>query len=129
MGRKEKSNLIRIEQATRVRRRKFTATLQEISRQSIPGELITTVREYPAVVPTGSEFELFQDVLSSTDNVYYSPRRRKEYIVDSSNLQQWQITGFEHYADYIGYCQVWGLSQHTQALDILFQDDNKEIHE
>lgn len=129
MGRKEKSNLIRIEQATRVRRRKYTTTLQEISRQSIPGELITTVREYPAVVPTGSEFELLQDVLSSTDNVYYNPRRRKEYLVDSSNLQQWQITGFEHYADYVGYCQVWGLSQHTQALDILFQDDNKETQE
>lgn len=129
MGRKEKSNLIRIEQATKVRRRKYTTTLQEISRQSIPGELITTVREYPPVVPTGSEFELLQDVLSSSDKVYYNPRRRKEYIVDSSNLQQWQITGFEHYADYVGYCQVWGLSQHTQALDILFQDDNKEIHE
>jgi hypothetical protein len=129
MGRKEKSNLVRIEKSTRARRRKYTTTLQEISRQSIPGELITTVREYPAVVPTGSEYELLQDVLASSDNVFYKPRRHREYQVDSSNLQHWQITGFEHYADYIGYCQVWGLSQHTQELDILFQDDNKETHE
>lgn len=129
MGRKEKSNLIRIEQATRVRRRKYTATLQEISRQSIPGELITTVREYPAVVPTGSEFELLQDVLSSSDKVYYKPRHRKEYIVDSSNLQQWQITGFQHYADYCGYCSTWGLSNHTRDFDTVLQDDNKETQE
>ena len=129
MGRKEKSNLVRIEQATRAHQRKFTTTLQDIARQSEPGEWYTEIIEHPPTVPTGSEYELLQDVLSSTDNVYYNPRRRKEYIVDSSNLQQWQITGFEHYADYVGYCQVWGLSQHTQELDILFQDDNKETHE
>ena len=100
MGRKEKSNLIIIEQATRVRRRKYTATLQEISRQSIPGELITTVREYPAVVPTGSEFELLQDVLSSSDKVYYNPRRRREDRIDRSQLKYWQVLGFEYYANF-----------------------------
>ena len=87
MGRKEKSNLVRIEKSTRARRRKYTTTLQEISRQSIPGELITTVREYPAVVPTGSEYELLQDVLSSTDNVYYNPHRRREDRIDRSQLK------------------------------------------
>ncbi|MEF3108470.1 hypothetical protein QFI91_05055 [Raoultella sp. WB_B2P2-3] len=100
MGRKEKSNLIRIEKATRARRQKYTTTLQEISRQSTPGELITTVREYPPVVPTGSEYELLQDVLSSTDNVYYNPHRRREDRIDRSQLKYWQVLGFEYYANF-----------------------------
>ena len=129
MGKRERSNLLRIEKAVRATKRKFTTTLKDYARESIPGELITTIIEHPPTVPTGSEYELLQDVLASSDNVFYKPRRHREYQVDSSNLQHWQITGFEHYADYIGYCQVWGLSQHTQELDILFQDDNKETHE
>nr|HCI8236223.1 hypothetical protein [Klebsiella pneumoniae] len=89
--------------------------------------MVTNIQEYPAVVPTGLEFELLQDVLSSTGNVYYKPRRRREYIIDSSHLKKWQIAGFEHYADYVGYCQTWGLSQHTQDFDIIF--DDKENNE
>ncbi|MCT8150520.1 hypothetical protein H0Z13_22165 [Klebsiella aerogenes] len=69
MRKRERSNIVRIEKAARATKRKFTTTLKDYARESIPGELITTVREYPAAVPTGSEFELLQDVLSSTDNV------------------------------------------------------------
>lgn len=127
MGRKERNPIKRIEQATRISKRKYTSSLQDLARESIPGEMVTTIKEYPAVVPTGLEFELLQDVLSSTDNVYYKPRRRREYIIDSSHLKKWQIAGFEHYADYIGYCQTWGLSHHTQDFDILF--DDKENNE
>jgi hypothetical protein len=72
MSKRERSNIVRIEKAARATKRKYTTTLQDIARESTPGELITTVREYPAVVPTGSEFELLQDVLSSTDNVFYN---------------------------------------------------------
>lgn len=127
MGRKERNPIKRIEQATRASKRKYTYSLQDLARESIPGEWITEIIEYPATVPTGSEFELLQDVLSSTDNVYYKPRCRREYIIDSSHLKKWQIAGFEHYADYIGYCQTWGLSHHTQDFDILF--DDKENNE
>jgi hypothetical protein len=79
-------------------------------------------------VPTGSEFELLQDVLSSTDNVFYNPRRRREYSIDSSQLRSWQVLGFQHYADYVGYSQTNGLSGHTADFDFIFHDE-KEIHD
>ncbi|EPF2244641.1 hypothetical protein HV201_04690 [Citrobacter freundii] len=129
MGRKERSNIVRIEKAVRATKRKFTTTLKDYSRESIPGEWITEVIEHPPTVPTGSEFELLQDVLSSTDNVYYKPRRRKEYIIDSSQLKPWQIIGFEHYADYVGYSQTNGLSGHTADLDFLFNDDKENYND
>ncbi|UNK60857.1 hypothetical protein [Buttiauxella ferragutiae] len=128
MGRKEKSNLIRIEKATRAHQRKFTTTLQDMARQSEPGEWYTEIIEHPPTVPTGSEYELLQDVLASSDNVFYKPRRRREYQVDSSNLKKWQLYA-ENYIDWVGYFQTNGLSQHIQALDILFQDDNKDVNE
>ncbi|HHW3961996.1 TPA: hypothetical protein ACTW1O_001691 [Raoultella planticola] len=128
MRKRERSNIVRIEKAARATKRKFTTTLKDYARESIPGELITTVREYPAVVPTGLEFELLQDVLSSTDNVYYKPRRRREYQIDSSQLKSWQVKGWENYADFVGYCQTWGLSHHTQDLDFIFHDE-QDAHE
>ncbi|ENW7728368.1 MULTISPECIES: hypothetical protein [Enterobacteriaceae] len=127
MSTRQRNNLVRIEKAARASKRKYSRQLKEHATESIPGEWITEIIEYPATVPTGSEFELLQDVLSSTDNVYYKPRCRREYIIDSSHLKKWQIAGFEHYADYIGYCQTWGLSHHTQDFDILF--DDKENNE
>ncbi|EPW8940566.1 hypothetical protein ACWQVF_002119 [Klebsiella pneumoniae] len=127
MSTRQRNNLVRIEKAARASKRKYSRQLKEHATESIPGEWITEIIEYPATVPTGSEFELLQDVLSSTDNVYYKPRCRREYIIDSSHFKKWQIAGFEHYADYIGYCQTWGLSHHTQDFDILF--DDKENNE
>ncbi|ENK6891556.1 hypothetical protein JRC42_08325 [Escherichia albertii] len=76
-------------------------------------------------MPTGSEFELLQDVLASSETVFYKPRRRREYRVDSSQLKSWQILGFQNYADYVGYSQTNGLSHHTQDLDFLFQDEKE----
>ncbi|WP_423978430.1 hypothetical protein [Klebsiella aerogenes] len=128
MGKRERSNLLRIEKAVRATKRKFTTTLKDYARESIPGELITTIIEHPPTVPTGSEFELLQDVLSSTDNVYYKPRRRREYKIDSSQLRSWQVKGWENYADFVGYCQTWGLSHHTQDLDFIFHDE-QETHD
>lgn len=128
MGKRERSNIVRIEKAVRATKRKFTTTLKDYARESIPGELITTIIEHPPTVLTGSEFELLQDVLSSTDNVYYKPRRHREYQIDSSQLRSWQVKGWENYADFVGYCQTWGLSHHTQDLDFIFHDE-KETHD
>ena len=129
MGRKERSNIVRIEKATRASKRKYTSSLQDLARESIPGEWITEIIEYPATVPVGAEYELLQDVLASSDKVYYKPRKRKEYIIDSSQLKSWQIIGFEHYADYVGYSQTNGLSGHTADLDFLFNDDKENYND
>ncbi|ELX8364129.1 hypothetical protein SK447_002027 [Enterobacter hormaechei] len=72
-------------------------------------------------MPVGAEFELLQDVLASSDNVFYKPRRRREYRVDSSNLKKWQLYA-ENYLDWVGYSQINGLSNHIQDFDILFDD-------
>ncbi|WP_141401587.1 hypothetical protein [Enterobacter cloacae] len=105
MGRKERNPIKRIEQATRVSKRKYTSSLQDLARESIPGEWITEIIEYPATVPVGAEYELLQDVLASSDNVFYKPRRRREYRVDSSNLKKWQLYA-ENYIDWVGYSQT-----------------------
>ncbi|HID8804972.1 TPA: hypothetical protein ACXIV4_003379 [Enterobacter hormaechei] len=128
MGRKERSNIVRIEKATRASKHKYTSSLQDLARESIPGEWITEIIEHPATVPVGAEFELLQDVLASSDNVFYKPRRRREYQIDSSDLRSWQVKGWENYADFVGYCQTWGLSHHTQDLDFIFHDE-KETHD
>ena len=129
MGRKERSNIVRIEKAVRATRRKFTTTLKDYSRESIPGEWITEVIEHPPTVPVGAEYELLQDVLASSDKVYYKPRKRKEYIIDSSQLKPWQIIGFEHYADYVGYSITNGLNGHTDDLGFLFNDDKENYND
>ena len=121
MGRKKRNPIKRIEQATRASKRKYSHKLKDYSRESISGEMVTTIIEHPPTVPTGSEFELLQDVLSSTDNIYYKPRRRREYRVDSSNLKKWQLYA-ENYIDWVGYSQTNGLSHHIQDFDILFDD-------
>ena len=129
MGRKKRNPIKRIEQATRASKRKYSHKLKDYSRESISGEMVTTIIEHPPTVPTGSEFELLQDVLSSTDNIYYKPRRRREYIIDSSQLKPWQIIGFEHYADYVGYLGTNALSNHTADLDFLFNDDKENYND
>ncbi|EGT4288144.1 TPA: hypothetical protein QCJ34_004641 [Enterobacter ludwigii] len=77
-------------------------------------------------MPVGAEFELLQDVLASSDNVFYKPRRRREYRVDSSNLKKWQLYA-ENYIDWVGYSQTNGLSHHIQDFDTLF--DTKEHYD
>lgn len=129
MGRKERNPIKRIEQATRASKRKYTYSLQDLARESIPGEWITEIIECPATVPVGAEYELLQDVLASSDKVYYKPRKRKEYIIDSSQLKSWKILGFEHYADFCGYSQTNGLSGHTADLDFLFNDDKENYND
>ena len=128
MGRKERNPIKRIEQATRASKRKYTCSLQDLARESIPGEWITEVIEHPPPVPTGSEFELLQDVLASSENVFYKPRRRREYQVDSSNLKKWQLFA-ENYTDWVGYSQINNLSNYTADLDFLFNDDKENYND
>ena len=129
MGRKERNPIKRIEKAVRATKRKYSHKLKDYSRESIPGEMITTIIEHPPTVPVGAEYELLQDVLASSDKVYYKPRKRKEYIIDSSQLKSWQIIGFENYSDYVGYSQTNGLSGHTADLDFLFNDDTENYND
>ncbi|CAM6648497.1 MULTISPECIES: hypothetical protein [Enterobacteriaceae] len=129
MGRKERNPIKRIEKAVRATKRKYSHKLKDYSRESIPGEMITTIIEHPPTVPVGAEYELLQDVLASSDKVYYKPRKRKEYIIDSSQLKSWQIIGFENYSDYVGYSQTNGLSGHTADLDFLFNDDRENYND
>ncbi|ELH2322929.1 hypothetical protein RP051_004754, partial [Escherichia coli] len=118
MSTRQRNNLVRIEKAARASKCKYSRQLKEHATESIPGEWITEIIEYPATVPTGSEFELLQDVLASSDNVFYKPRRRREYRVDSSNLKKWQLYA-ENYIDWREYIHTNGLSHHTQDFDFL----------
>lgn len=129
MGRKERNPIKRIEKAVRATKRKYSHKLKDYSRESIPVEMVTTIIEHPPTVPVGAEYELLQDVLASSDKVYYKPRKRKEYIIDSSQLKSWQIIGFENYSDYVGYSQTNGLSGHTADLDFLFNDDRENYND
>jgi hypothetical protein len=43
--------------------------------------------------------------------------------------QKFQILGFEHYADYVGYLGTNALSNHTADLDFLFNDDKENYND
>ncbi|PKQ47991.1 hypothetical protein CXH12_19115 [Citrobacter portucalensis] len=85
--------------------------------------------EHPPSVPCHDEYNALQEILTTTSGVFWKPRKRKEYIIDSSQLKPWQILGFEHYADYVGYSQTNGLSGHTADLDFLFNDDKENYND
>lgn len=129
MGRKEQSNIVRIEKAVRATKRKFTTTLQDIARQSEPGEWQTVIIEHPPSVPCGDEYNALQEILTTTSGVFWKPRKRKEYIIDSSQLKPWQILGFEHYADYVGFSETNGLVGRIADLDFLFNDDKENYND
>lgn len=129
MGKRERSNIVRIEKAVKATKRKFTTALKDYSRESIPGEMVTTIIEHPPSVPCGDEYNALQEILSTTPGVFWKPRKRKEYIINSSQLKSWQILGFEHYADYVGYLGTNALSNHTADLDFLFNDDKENYND
>ena len=129
MGRKERNPIKRIEKAVRATKRKYSHKLKDYSRESIPGELITTIVEHPPSVPCGDEYNALQEIISTTPGVFWKPRKRKEYIIDSSDLRKFQILGFEHYADYVGFSEINGLSGHTADLDFLFNDDKENYND
>ncbi|MEH2773459.1 hypothetical protein, partial [Klebsiella pneumoniae] len=103
MGKKERNVLARIERQSTVlppakslaSRREFRE-LSRLSREynATPGEYKTEIIEHDSPPLSEEEQEALNDILSSCDDVYFNPRKRKEYIVDSSALKKWQVMGF-----------------------------------
>lgn len=50
--------------------------------------------------------------------------KRKEYIVDSSDLRKYQILGFEDYNHYVGYLATNGLNNLVPEFQILDNADH-----
>ncbi|WP_368633619.1 hypothetical protein, partial [Klebsiella pneumoniae] len=101
MGKRERNVLARIErQSTVLPPAKSLASrsaFKEISRialewNSKPGEWHTEIIEHESPPLSEEEQEALNDILSSCDGgVYFKPRKRKEYIMDSTDLRKYQI--------------------------------------
>ncbi|EPU1597511.1 TPA: hypothetical protein ACX38W_000908, partial [Klebsiella pneumoniae] len=120
MGKRERNVLARIERQSNTlppakslaSRREFRE-LSRLSREynATPGEYKTEIIEHDSPPLSEEEQEALNDILSSCDGgVYFKPRKRKEYIVDSSDLKKWQILFFEDYVSYCGYLSINGLN-------------------
>ena len=132
MGKKERNVLARIERQSTVlppakslASRKEFRELSRLSREwnSKPGEWHTEIIEHDSPPLSEEEQEALNDILSSCDGgVYFNPRKRKEYIVDSSDLKKWQILFFEDYVSYCGYLSVNGLNNLVRDFDAVYGD-------
>ncbi len=135
MSRKERNVIARIErQSTVLPPAKSLASrkeFQELSRLSreynaTPGEWHAEIIEHDSPPLSEEEQNALDDILSSCDNVYFSPRKRKQYIMDSSNLRKHQILGFEDYVSYCGYLSVNGLNNLVKDFDAVYGDKESE---
>ncbi len=136
MGRKERNVLARIErQSTVLPPAKSLASrsaFKEISRialewNSKPGEWHTEIIEHESPPLSEEEQEALNDILSSCDGgVYFNPRKRKEYIMDSTDLRKYQILGFESYVHYCGYLSINGLNNLVKDFDAVYADKESE---
>ncbi len=135
MSRKERNVLARIErQSNTLPPAKSLASrkeFQELSRfamewNSVAGKWHTEVVEHESPPLSEEEQEALNDILSSCDGVYFSPRKRKEYIVDSSDLKKWQILFFEDYVHYCGYLSINGLNNLVKDFDAVYGDKESE---
>lgn len=133
MGKKERNVLARIEKQSNIlppakslaSRRDF----RELSRLSMeynstPGEWHTEIIEHDSPPLSEEEQNALNNILSSCDGAYFSPRKRKSYIVDSSDLRKYQILGFEDYISYCGFIGTNGLNNLVRDFDSLM--DKKE---
>ncbi len=127
MGKRERNVLARIERQSNTlppakslaSRREFRE-LSRLSREynATPGEYKTEIIEHDSPPLSEEEQEALNDILSSCDGgVYFKPRKRKEYIVDSSDLKKWQILFFEDYVSYCGYLSINGLNNLVKDFD------------
>ncbi|HCT3826065.1 TPA: hypothetical protein OTT36_004507 [Klebsiella pneumoniae] len=132
MGKKERNVIARIERQSNtlppakslVSRREFRE-LSRLSREynATPGEYRTEIIEHDSPPLSEEEQEALNDILSSCDGgVYFKPRKRKEYIVDSSDLKKWQVMGFECYTSFTGYLSVNGLNNLVKDFDVVYGD-------
>ncbi|WP_317910648.1 hypothetical protein [Klebsiella michiganensis] len=132
MSRKERNVLARIErQSTVLPPAKSLASrsaFKEISRiamewNSVPGEWKTEIIEHDSPPLSEEEQNALDDILSSCDGgVYFNPRKRKEYIMDSSDLRKYQVLGFEDYIHYTSYLSVNGLNNLVKDFDVVYGD-------
>ena len=132
MGRKERNVLARIERQSNTlppakslaSRREF----RELSRlsmewNSVPGEWKTEIIEHDIPPLSEEEQNALDDILSSCDGgVYFNPRKRKKYIVNSSDLKKWQVMGFEDYVSFCGYLSTNGLNNLVKDFDAVYAD-------
>ncbi|HDZ0997097.1 Uncharacterised protein [Klebsiella pneumoniae] len=135
MGKKERNFLTRIERQSKslppakslVSRKEF----QELSRLSreynaTPGEWKIEIIEHESPPLSEEEEGIINDICASCDGVYFNRRRRKSYIVDSSDLRKHQILGFEDYISYCGYLSVNGLNNLVRDFDAVYGDKESE---
>lgn len=135
MGKKERNFLTRIErQSTVLPPAKSLASrsaFKEISKlamewNSVPGEWRTEIIEHDSPPLSEEEQNALDDILSSCDGVYFNPRGRKQFIVDSSDLRKYQVMGFEDYVSYCGYLSVNGLNNLVKDFDAVYGDKESE---
>ncbi|SYN12295.1 Uncharacterised protein [Klebsiella pneumoniae] len=94
---------------------------------SKPGEWHTEIIEHESPPLSEEEQNALDDILSSCDGgVYFNPRRRKSYIVDSTDLRKYQILGFEDYVSCCGYLSVNGLNNLVRDFDVVYGDKESE---
>lgn len=132
MGKKERNVLARIErQSTVLPPAKSLASrsaFKELSKlamewNSVPGEWRTEIIEHDSPPLSEEEEGIINDILSSCDGgVYFKPRKRKKYIVNSSDLKKWQILFFEDYVSYCGYLSINGLNNLVRDFDVVYGD-------
>lgn len=131
MSRKERNVIARIErQSNTLPPAKSLASrsaFKEISRiamqwNSVAGEWHTEIIEHDSPPLSEEEQEALNDILSSCDGVYFNRRKRKQYIVDSTDLRKYQILGFEDYVSYCGYLSVNGLNNLVRDFDVVYGD-------
>lgn len=132
MGKQNRNVLARIERQSNTlppakslaSRREFRE-LSRLSREynATPGEYKTEIIEHDSPPLSEEEQEALNDILSSCDGgVYFKPRKRKKYIVDSSDLKKWQVMGFEDYVSFCGYLSTNGLNNLVKDFDAVYGD-------
>ncbi|HGK7548621.1 hypothetical protein OW967_05630 [Klebsiella pneumoniae] len=135
MSRKERNVLARIErQSTVLPPAKSLASrkeFRELSRfamqwNSVPGEWHTEIIEHDSPPLSEEEEGIINDICSSCDDVYFNPRKRKQYIMDSSALRKYQIMGFEDYISFCGYLSTNGLNNLVKDFDAVYADKESE---
>lgn len=136
MGKKERNVITRIERQSTVlpsakslASRKEFRELSRLSKEynSTPGEWETEIIEHDSPPLSEEEEGIINDICSSCDGgVYFNPRKRKKYIVDSSSLRKFQILGFEDYPHYCGYLSTNGLNNLVRDFDVVYGDKESE---
>ncbi|EIX9118916.1 hypothetical protein NUKP32_56450 [Klebsiella variicola] len=135
MGKKERNFLTRIERQSKslppaksLASRKEFQELSRVSRvyNATPGEWKTEIIEHDSPPLSEEEQEALNHILSSCDDVYFKPRKRKLYIMDSSDLRHYQVLGFEDYISYTGYLSVNGLNNLVRDFDAVYGDKESE---